>query len=207
MLASDVVNKAARRYGDNGYVSAEENFYFQCINEGQMEIYRETGDILASTTVAATGFPWSIPTNFIRGERLLYGGLPLKEIKKLDLDSLSLNQNDYTDKGTPSSYYYWDEKVYLYPDPPASDSTSCVFEYYVFPAEITNISNVITVSDVHFNDLVTFVVARLHERNENWNAYEMLMNEFRNRISYRMEDKNKNSSYHVIRDDPRDIYS
>jgi hypothetical protein len=204
MIVQDVIRKAQRRFGDSHQVLVENADFYDWINEAQIEIHRENGDILTVTGVAASAFPWALPATFIRMYRVTYGGRPLDEVNILDLDNLDIDLDEFGNYGPPNFYYFNNEQLHLFPDPVASDSTSVSVEHFAVPATVSALLDNLTVPVVYHEDVVTFVVARCHERNENWDAYARFKDEFDRKISNRTEDKRKSDSYPVIRDDPWD---
>lgn len=201
MDVDDVIRKAGRRFGDSNNVLILAADFFDFINDGQLQIVRLTGDIKTTNTgAAASTYPLTLPATFIRGERMEYDGNPLKLITKRDLDDLNVDVADYPDK--PNFYYYYNNQVHLYPDPPVGDTTSVSFIYWSMPTSVTGTGQNLTVPIAHHEDLVTFVVARCHERNENWAMYQQLMNEFNAGLGQRIEEaKVKNDTYPIIQDD------
>jgi hypothetical protein len=203
MDVSTVIRKAQRRFGDSSSRLVTQTDLFDFIDDAQMQIVRATGDITVTTDVAASTYPVVYPANFIRGERIEYGGRPLDIITKDDLDANYIDVTEFRDE--PMFYYYFAGSVHLWPDPEATDSTSVKFTYWGTPTAITSTGTALTVPVSYHEDIVTFVVARCHERNENWAMYDRLMNEFSTGLGLRTEEaKVKDDTYPVIRDDPQD---
>lgn len=200
MNVTELIRKAGRRFGDTNERLITAQDFYDFINDGQLQITRLTGDIKTSDTAAANTYPVTLSATFIRGEQLTYGGRPLDITDKDALNSLYIDPTLNQDK--PYFYYYFDNKVHLYPDPVASDSTSVVFTYFSTPTQVTSAATALTVPIAQHEDLVTFVVARCHERNENWNMYGRLMDEFNSNLGTRLEEaKVKDDTYPIIRDD------
>ena len=200
MNVSEVIRKAGRRFGDSNNVLILEADFIDFINDAQLAIAREVGNILTTDTAAASTYPVAYPTTYIRTERVDYGGYPLQIIDKDDLDDQKIDPTTNPDR--PYFYYFFNNQIHLYPDPPSTDSTSVNHTYWATPTVITTIANPLTVPTKYHEDVVTFVTARCHERNENWQMYSRLMDEFNAGMGKRLEEaKVSDDTYPVIRDD------
>jgi hypothetical protein len=206
MNVAAVIRKAGRRFGDSNNVLIAEQDYFDFINDAQIAICRVTGDVLTTNSnPAAATYPLTVPAAFIKGERCDYGGRPLDLIDKDDLDARKIDVTDFL--GEPYFYYYYNNQIHLYPDPAVGDTTTVNFTYWSTPTEIISTGTALSVPVSHHEDVVTFVVARCHERNENWNMYGRLMDEFNQNLGLRTdESKIRDDTYTIIRDDPWDDY-
>lgn len=206
MDVSTVIRKAQRRFGDTSGVLLSSNDWWDFINDAQLQIVRLTGDLLFTVSgPAASTFPLNFPSDMIRGERCTYSGQALSLITKDDLDARQIDETLYRD--SPNFYYYYAGQVHLYPDPPVGDTQTATFTYWSMPTEVILNSTPLSVPVAYHEDIVTFCVARAHERNENWAQYERTMAEFNNALSSRKEEATiKDDTYQIIRDDPWDDY-
>ncbi len=200
MDVSDVIRKAGRRFGDSNNVLILETDFIDFINDGQTAIAREVGPVVTTTSVAASTYPVAFATGYIRTERIDYGGYPLQMIDKDDLDDQKVDPSTNPDR--PYFYYFFNNQTHLYPDPTSSDSTTVNHSYWGMPTTVVSTATALSIPEKYQEDLVTFVTARCHERNENWSMYSRLMDEFKAGISTRLEEaKVSDDSYPVIRDD------
>lgn len=200
MLVSDVIRKAGRRFGDSNNVIISQTDFFDFIDDAQLKIVREIGTIQTTLSGAANTFPVALPANFIESIRVEYGGTPLTLIRPEDLEALSVDETDYT--GIPFHYYFMDEKINLYPAPTSSDTTSTIMTYTKTPTAISSTGASLEIPTMFQEDAVTWVVARCHERNENWTAFDRFVQEFNASIGDRLNKaKLKDDTNQVIRDD------
>lgn len=192
--------KVQRRFGDDAHVFIREQDIIDWVNDGQLQLCRETNCLLNEAIVTASAFPWIFTnTFFLKMARVMYGTTPLKYIELETLDSLGL---DLTTQTTPLYYYLTRQYVNLFPDPVSTDTTQVTLTYKAMPTSIIRMNDSLTVPTAYHEDLVTFCVARAHERNENYRGVEMAMGEFQNRIAQRIDDvEDKDTSYTTIRDD------
>jgi len=202
MNVADVIRKAQRRFGDSANILITSADFYDFINDAQLQIVRKTGDVKVTFTGDGSTFPYTLPSGFISGERLEYGGSPLSLIDQDDLDALGVDET--LDRSEPYYYYYNNGQILLYPDPPDADVTPVVFTYRGVPTTIASLTT-LSLPEIYHEDIVEFVTARCHERNENWGMYEKLMGEFNSRIGDRMHEAFvRDDTYTVIRDDPND---
>lgn len=195
-----LIRNVQRTFGDDNQVFITEADVMDWVNDGQMEIVRETGCLVATVTPAASAFPYTLPADFIRVARVRYGTYSLDLIR---LEDLEAKKFDLTSKDTPFFYYLKNDTICLFPDPTDSDATVVTFEYLKTPTVITTTAGLLTVP-VHFHaDLILWCVMKAHERNENYRAMELALQRFKNNLSVRVDDTdNADETYPVIRDDP-----
>lgn len=200
MDLNTLLRKVQRRFGDSAQVFITEADVIDWVNEGQLVIARETKCLSTSVSNNASAFPIAKPSDLLKIERVTYNGQPVVYCDIEDLDSKYL---DLTTKDIPVFYYINNNQICLYPDGNDSDTKQVVVAYARIPASIALISDALTIPTAFHEDLVSFVLIRAHERNENWKAVETLTAEFQRNLSHRLEDTNTpDDTYPVIRDDP-----
>lgn len=199
-----VIRKARRSFGDDGSVFHSDADFIDWINDAQMQIARETNCLTGVSTAAASTFPVAYPADFIRVRRLTYNGIALSMIAIEELDS---KYADLTDQDEPLFYYFVNNTICLFPDPLNSDSKSVVIQYAKTPTDVTLTVDPLTVPIHYHEDVVTWCLAKAHERNENWKGMEAAMTKFNANMSMRVEDFNMpEDTYPVVRDDDYEMW-
>jgi len=201
MDIATLVRKVQRSFGDDNQIFISEADLLDWINDAQAQIARETSCITTTVSTAASNFPYTFPSDFIRVKILRYGTKPLVPVEVEDLD---MKQYDLTQRGQECYFYYVEnDKINLFPLQPSGDTTTVTFRYAALPTVVTAVGNSLTVPVQFHEDLVRYCLARAHERNENYRGMEIAMSEFQARISARKEDvDNPDDTWSVVRDDP-----
>lgn len=198
-----MMKKVRRSFGDNTGIFVKDEDLLMWANEAQLAIVRETGCLTAEATVAASATPWTLPDTFIKTIRVLYGVSPISFAPVEHLDSLKL---DLTYPGSPGYFYFINGQLRLYPDPASTDTTTVTIQYSKTPNELTDPADLLTIPLIYHEDVVRFVLARCHERNENYKGYEVAMGEFLGGGAGRTDESDvQDETYVLIRDDPADF--
>lgn len=205
MLVSDIKRKAQRLFGDSdSYIIANQQDWWDWINECQVLIVRKTGALTGTDTAAANTYPKNLPTDFIETKRVTYNGVNLLPIMIEDLDQLQIDLT--LNQDTPNFYFHWNNQLNLYPDPQSTDSLSVVHYYTRMPATIAADGSTPEVPVQYHEDIVRFCVMRAHERNENWNAVKISSDFFDSTEGLRKEEsKKRDDDFYVVRDDPAEF--
>jgi hypothetical protein len=195
-----LIRKVQRSFGDDNSIFIKQDDILDWINDAQLQIVRETNCLVEEAFVAANLFPWTLPDNFLKTARVLYGPKILSYVPVEGLDSQSA---DLSNVYVPNLYYFIKDQMRLYPNASTTDATSVTIQYDKMPVAITSTSEQLTVPPVYHEDIVRFCLARAHERNENYRGMEIAMQEFAARISDRIDESDvQDEAYSVIRDDP-----
>lgn len=196
-----LIRKVQRLFGDDAQILISNTDLIDWINDAQLQIVRETNCLTATHNAAASTFPIATPASFMRAFRILYGNLTLQPTTLEDLDSKNHDLSYFT--GSPAFYYIFANQIFLFPDPLSSDTTTVTIQYSKYPDTVSLTTDPLTVPVIYHEDIVRFCLARAHERNENYRAYEINMNEFLTRIGQRIHEHDvQDDTYTVIRDDP-----
>lgn len=204
MLVSDITRKVQRLFGDtsNEIVINQQDIY-DWLNEGQLRIVRDTHNLTASLSVAASTYPRALPADWVITKRVTYGVTVLRLIDIEDLDAV--NVNPATPVDTPSFYYIFAGQIRLYPNLGATDTTTVIHDYVKLPTILTAPGNTPDVPVSYHEDLVRYCLMRAHERNENHNAMQESSAIFESSLGLRSEEASRqDDTFYVIRDDPND---
>jgi len=200
METSLLVRKVLRSFGDDNGIFVKTDDVIDWINEAQLEIVRETNCLALETTALANAMPWTLPDDFLKTARVIYGTVPLK---LADIESLDAMMYDLTVRDRPTFYYFVSGSLRLFPKALTTDSTVVTIQYTTTPALLTEEADQLTIPAVYHEDVVQFCKARAHERNENWRGMEIAMAAFDANVANRIDEADvQDEAYVVIRDDP-----
>lgn len=205
ILVSDVARQVGRSFGDTDQILITNADIIDWVNEAQLELVKRTNCNIATVTAVASSYPIIMPAGSVGVTRILYGTVPLVEVDIGQLDALGV---DLTIRQTSPMYYYFrDRKVNLYPLQPTADTTTVSTDYVQHPTTVTLVTDPLTTPDTYNPEIVKYVLAKAHERNENLTAYQQKMAEFQESANADADNEaNHTQSYPVIRDDPWEDY-
>jgi len=152
--------------GDTFYSDAELYGY---IWDAQNVLAREAFVIERTYTAStvASQREYTYPTSTIAVKRVEYNGTKLATITFREDDQLSLFNSTTQATGNPAFYALWNFTLYLRPVP-VEVGTLTIYSYNE-AQEVTN-SSTLEVPDLYHHDLVTYLCARMAEKNQNWDA-------------------------------------
>lgn len=157
---------ARRRYNavNDSFFSQDEIFDY--IWHAQMQLAKEARVIektyTTDTVVSQQGY--AFPTNALDIKRITYEGQKLDPICQREDDVLTLLNQQTTSTGTPSSYFIWENTIFLR-DIPGAVGELKIFSYDM-PQQVTSTS-VIDVPTEHHFDLLYFVLAEMALKDKN----------------------------------------
>lgn len=204
MTTVDIIRQVGRSFGDTDQIIITNADIFDWINEAQLEICKKTECIISTTTSAASAFPLAARTlmpTFIRARRVTYGQLPLVELEISKLDDAQVDQSVRINS---PQYYYWNGGILnLYPLQPTGDVTVVTIDYVATASLITSTIQNPGIPDLYSKEIISYCLAKAHERGENNTQYTSKMQEFQAGVNEDVDNEfNRSSSYPVIRDDP-----
>jgi len=206
MTPTQIAARVRNRFGDTRGSIIKDDLIIDGINEACVEIVRETLCLVDSNTGAAsgfrsgTGFPVGDPFIVIR--EVIYDTRPLALIDK---ETISRMGYWVLPDGVPEAYYLEGTRIYLFPNPASTDTTTCTVTFVPMPAVITALIDTIPIPENLHGDVAEFCLALAHERNENWRGAENSRKIFNQNISRRKyEMQSQDDTYRVIAPDIMD---
>lgn len=204
MLASDIITRVQRTFGDTNQSQITEADIIRWINDAVREIQKRTevlqGTALLDTAVGSNDIP--LPDDFFRDRRLEYQGV---KIERTTLDELDLVTGEDPTKAiatTPSRYYIWGDQLHLYPYPNALGNDVIKLFYIRLPTPITTGADELPLPEYMHMEVFTFCMARARELNEEYGETQRLLQEFMGGVGSDMEIANNPNadSYPSVRE-------
>lgn len=205
MNAGDIATRVQNAFGDSNGVFITDAMIWDWINEGQMEIIRETEINVATATgiSRATMVAGLDISSYILLTDVYYGTRPLSLFTRESINRLGLGEFP---EGVPEAYYTIGKKVYVFPTPQASDATTYSTWYVAAAATVDGASDTLDIPLSMHGDLANFCIMKAHQRNENWNAANELKTEFYKNIGQRkFEGLSHDDTYHTVGIDVADV--
>lgn len=207
MNLDQAVRQVQTIFGDNFEVQFEAEDVVDWINEAQMTIARETECFTATQTATygSTTQGVSYNADFIGERRVTWDGIPLDRTELTSIDNLGVLPPDVSGGiGTPTHFYFWDQKIWLYPQP--STSKTLTLYYIAAPATLSNMSDQLTVPGHYHKDVVRMALVRARELNEDYSEASRLQSEVDQNLGKARDDQQNRAreTYPVVKDDPDD---
>jgi hypothetical protein len=205
MNLGSVIRRVQRLFGDDNEVQIHVTDIIDWVNEGIANLARETefATDVKSTAYDSTTQGFSQPTGFFREKRVTFNDVPLYKSTLGELDSLGVSVTGDS-ASQPTHFYFWQDKVWLYPQPSASGTLKL---WYIFiPNEVSDPDAELPVPAPYHVDLIRFCLARARELDEDYQSANQLYGEVTaNMGRSRDEQQNRgNQTFPVVRDDPSD---
>jgi hypothetical protein len=186
----EVYTYAKRAFGDESGVQMTDADLTRWINDAQHEIAEASGVIPAVATVAVTaGTPTysltSVTPLINTVASISLGGRRIANMSVAQAEeSISLRDPDGTVNDQPMFWYSWAGSITFWPNP-IEDQTMSI-RYFAKPTTVTTTqTELLTVPDSCFTDVVNYVLMRAYEMDENPEMMTAKGAEFANSLAVR----------------------
>jgi hypothetical protein len=195
------------RFGDANGVLITDTDIVDWTNEAVREVIRKTNlsNVRDVALVSVIGTPTSLAMAATDTAVLsVYNQTNDIFLAPTSLEDI-MNKGSFDENGDAVLYYISElstgRVLYLYPQLPTAVKNYSV-RLSCFPADVT-IAGALPLQTAYHNDLVNFCLARAHEKNQNYQAYREIMDEFNSHLGDRNSEAQRpeQQSYPIIRDD------
>jgi len=179
-----------RAFGDESGVQLTNDDIVRWINDAQNEIAEAAGVIPSVATIPITAGTYTyslagvtplindVASLSLNGRRI--GNINIAQAE----ESISLADPEFTETGAPQFWYTWAGDITLWPKPD-KDYTMTI-RYFAKPTDVTTtVTDVLSVPDDCFTDVVNYVLMRAYEMDENPEMMAAKQAEFANSIAER----------------------
>lgn len=180
-LVSDVNTFVFRQFGDDANVQITIADVIRFVNLGSRQIFEtdpsmnmvnSTADIVANQAVYNLPSLGFTNIRFIRSIR--YQGQVLLGFTRKEAEMYLLYNNvlyPAPPAGIPTNWWLDDSgQLYLYPTPMTPVSGGLLIHYNAYPNTVTQPTDTVDIPDSHYNALLSFVMSKIYELDENWPA-------------------------------------
>lgn len=207
MNLSDVRTRVRELFGDTATVQLSDAMINSWANDGQLDVVRKTECLQAISQldpVAGTE-AYALPADFLRDKRVSLEGHKLRRLTLEQVEMYFPHREVDNSSGTPHSYWFWEDKIYLYPIPSTTGTDTIDLWYIKIPATLTG-SDPLTIPEQMHEDVVRFALCRAKEQDEDWRVAQSMWRDYEARVAMSMAEFNnpRADSYAVIRSLPSD---
>lgn len=209
MNLGEIKRKVKRILGDESGALIEDTDIVDWVNDAQIDIARKS-EVLqdyVSQDVIADQTQYNLPDDFIKIVAVSYNGIDLSKTTRSELSSISPARDAESLRDTPSRYYLWGNRLWLFPKP-NTDLSDGLIIYYVFsPQPLSDDRDVPTIP-IHMHEaILDYCISKGREMNEELEGSAFSMNKYDKSVTLaRDEAKDQGmESYPAIRVLPDDM--
>lgn len=210
---TDVASRVRTGFGDSSGAQLADSSILSWINDGQREIVNSNPILRATkiTDVVAGQSDYSFPNDKVLSIEALYiSGYPLTNLSPQAAREYILTQDPtkVLSAERPDVWYERAGIITLFPFPNKSITNGLKLEYIKNPVSLTLLSSALSIPDRYFNELVNYVIAQALEMDENYDASNMKLRQFRDGLD-RLSTKDtisQDSQYTAVSYDPSDAW-
>jgi len=210
---TDVASRVRTGFGDSSGAQLADSSILSWINDGQREIVNSNPILRATkiTDVVAGQSDYSFPNDKVLSIEALYiSGYPLTNLSPQAAREYIQAQDPakLLNSERPDVWYERAGIITLFPVPNKTISNGLKLEYVSNPINLSVLSSALAVPDRYFNELVSYVIAQALEMDENYDASNMKLRQFRDGLD-RLSTKDtisQDSQYTAVMADPADAW-
>lgn len=168
----DVKKMVTRQFGDESGVQIEDPDIINWTNDALEEINRRNKVLTAynSANSVIGQQAYTFPSqNILEVSSIHFDGSLLPNVSFAQAEENVINgQGDAANTGTPALWYEWAGSFSFWPIPNAVKKIEL---YYVKrPDRVTTLTDLLTLPDTYFQDVVRYVLQQAYEMDEDWQA-------------------------------------
>jgi hypothetical protein len=188
----DVYDAVKRMFGDESGVQLTNTDIVRWVNEAQVDLASQNQIIPAVATLpvlanvatyslaSVTPKIDSIASILLDGRRV--GNIPISQAE----ESISLSDPESYEIGAPQFWYEWAGEITFWPTP--GQNYTLTLRYTAEPTDVTtNATDVLSVPDECFTDIVNFVLMKAYEMDENAEMMAIKQAEYTTSVAERGE--------------------
>ena len=198
---ADVFRAVKRAFGDESGVQLEDADILMWINDAQDEINRRNRILKAVSTASSVvgqqdySFPAS---NILSIESIHYNGSRLPNMAFAQAEEEIIGKANVPSRGEPALWYEWGGKFSFYPVP--ATVKSIAIYYTQKAARVSAPSDLLSVPDKYYNDVVRYALQQAYEMDEDWAASQAKAQQFDASLTDQAEEERtaQNMTYPTI---------
>lgn len=187
---AEVKRAVTRQFGDESGVQIETADLYGWINDAQDEIVKRNRILKATSTgssvigQAAYSFP---SDNILQVESIHYNGERLRNMPFAQAEESLINASNSAETGEPILWYEWGGSFTFWPTPPTVQSFTIY--YTMSPARITQDTDLLSVPDKYYQDVVRYALQQAYEMDEDWTASQAKAQQFTDSLNDMAEEE------------------
>lgn len=208
---TDVAFRVRSSFGDFSGAQLTDDAILSWINDGQREIVNSNTLLRATkyASIVAGQQDYSFPEDKVLAIEAVYvDGYPIENVSPQAAREyiLKLDPTLMLDATRPEIWYERAGVITFYPVPNKASENGLKLEYLKYPTALTALTSDLGIPDRYFNELVNYVISQALEADENYDAANYKLRQFRDGLD-RLNLKDNLSQvdlYQSILPDPDD---
>lgn len=189
-----LADEAKAIFGDPDQVQATNADWLRWINNGQREIVAVNPILQSSAThdIVSGQRGYSYPADRVQYiQQVFVDGLPIDYYSYAEAQAYILKTGNGSETGTPLIWYEWAQTITLWPTPSKTIVNGLQMDYVRIPSELVSLANTLDLPDRYYQNLLDYVLARVHELNENIDMASLKRQDFNDGLGRLSEQENK----------------
>lgn len=187
---ADVGRNVKRSFGDESGTELEDNDIINWVNDAMDEISDRNRMLKAtSNSNSVVGQQdYTFPSaNILQVEALHYAGKRLPNMSFAEAEEQIIGNTSIASQGEPIVWYEWGGKFSFYPVPPSIQTITLYLT--LKPTHVTATTDTLPLEDKYFNDIVTYVISRAYEMDEEWQGAQLKSQQFDASLSIKADEE------------------
>lgn len=208
---NDLATRVRAQFGDTSGAQLGDAALLHWLNDGQREIVNSNPILRATklTDIVAGQADYTFPTDKVLVVEAVYvSGYPITNLTAQEARAYIQKQDPEASAKAdrPSVWYERAGIITFYPVPQKTITNGLKLEYIKNPVSLTSLAGTIGVPDRYFNELVNYVIAQALEMDENYDAANYKIRQFRDGLDRQnLKDTiSQDSLYPQVLADPLD---
>jgi hypothetical protein len=209
---TDIADRIRGQFGDTSGAQLADAPILRWINDGQREIVNSNPILRATkiTDLVAGQQDYSFPSDKVLVIEAVYvNGYPITAISPQEAREYIKTQDPTGIVKADRPDVWWERAgiISFYPVPQTTFTNGLKLEYIKVPTSLTSFSEVLSIPDRYFNELVNYVMAQALEMDENYDAASFKSAQFRDGLNRLSQKDNVSASelYPSVMPDPQDF--
>ena len=193
-LVSSLITQARRRLNETSTAFHSDSDLVAYCNEAQKYTVRETKCLKGSSTTSATSGTqeYALPNDWFVIERILFDGKKLFRTTFAEIDERGIDETDLT--GTPTSYYEYNDDIWLIPIPGGGDAGKTIkVYYYKQPSEITATTSTLDTKAIYDDIIICYMVYLALIKEPEYEAADYILGEYHTKIAQMKKNLNEDN--------------
>jgi hypothetical protein len=191
MDVTTMLRRIKRQFGDEYDVIITDDDIYGWIHEAELDIIRNAPDCnVYRQTTAANTYPLAIP-NVVTIQRISYNGTLIEYTTQEDLETFGITDSTLAGAATPRFWFLRGRTATLVPTNVTFTGSTSI-EYTKTPMIMAgapgDVTNVLSVPDVYHTDVISYCLARAHNKNQNAQSEKMQMDMYDKSIALRRDE-------------------
>jgi hypothetical protein len=169
MLTEDILKDVQAIFGDKNEVQIEIQDLLRWVNDGQLQVAKDTGCIQRTQTISVLAGDFDHPLNqdFLKYVRVTWDGLPMLRSTSAELDEVFGDTSTVPIlNGIPTRFYHRNKTLFLYPSPERDGTLEIL--YTARPVDVVSTSQPLEIPGEMHPLLKNYLLSRAYELDENF---------------------------------------